>query len=95
MNTIVSFGVLLLNMIFSLVITYPDYPIRTLIIWNAAVAFFVPILFLPISRTFWTAIDIAMRPLEAHEVDWAVVYASVGRDQSQAPDHPPKQDPDN
>ena len=42
-------------------------------IGHVVLAVVVPVLFYPISRTLWTAIDIAMRPLEAHEVDWSVV----------------------
>lgn len=73
MNTIVSFGALLVSTIVLLVSTLPDAPVRTLILINVSVAAIVPLLFHPFSRTLWTAIDIAMRPLEAHEVDWTKV----------------------
>lgn len=72
-NTIVSFGVLLVSMILSVVVTFPDFPVAQLMIGHALLAIVFPILFFPISRTFWTAIDIAMRPLEPHEVDWTVL----------------------
>ena len=72
-NTIVSFGMLLATLVFSLIVTFPDFPVIPLMILHVAVAVIVPILFFPISRTLWTAIDIALRPLEPHEVDWDVV----------------------
>lgn len=78
-NTIVSFFILMVSLIIGLIVTFPDFPVRDLILWNVVVAIVVPILYLPISRTLWTAIDIGMRPLEPHEVDWAEVYASLGR----------------
>ncbi|MEM7271599.1 MAG: DUF983 domain-containing protein [Actinomycetota bacterium] len=72
-NTIVSFGILLGSLIVSLVVTFPDFPVAQLMVANIALAIAVPTLFFPVSRTLWTAIDIAMRPLEPHEVDWTVI----------------------
>lgn len=72
-NTIVSFGMLLVSLVVSFIVTFPDFPVVPLMIFHTALAILVPVLFFPISRTLWTAIDIAMRPLEPHEVDWAVV----------------------
>lgn len=73
MNTIVSFGILLLSLVVSFVVTFPDFPVVPLMVWHTLLAVLVPILFFPFSRTLWTAIDIAMRPLEPHEVDWTIV----------------------
>ncbi len=78
-NTIVSFGILLGSLAVSLVLTFPDFPVVTLMVSNIALALLVPILFFPISRTLWTAIDIAMRPLEPHEVDWQHVLPNGPR----------------
>lgn len=72
-NTIVSFGILLGSLVVSFVVTFPDFPVVPLMIGHALLATVVPILFFPISRTLWTAIDIAMRPLEPHEVDWSAI----------------------
>ncbi len=72
-NTIVSFGILLLSLVVSFVMTFPDFPVVPLMIGHALLAVLVPILFFPASRTLWTGIDIAMRPLEPHEVDWTKV----------------------
>ena len=74
MNTIMSLGILLVTLVVSLVVTFPDFPVLTLVAINVGVAAVAPVLFYPLSRMLWTAIDIAMRPLEPDEVDWTVVY---------------------
>lgn len=78
-NTIVSFGILLGSLIVSFIVTFPDFPVVPLMIGHVVLAVTVPVWFFPISRTLWTAIDIAMRPLEAHEVDWAVIATGPAR----------------
>jgi len=72
-NTIVSFGLLAATLVVAFVVTFPDFPLRTLMILALLVSIITPTVFFPVSRTLWTAIDIAMRPLEPHEVDWRVV----------------------
>ena len=64
MNTIVSFGLLGLTMVVGLVATYPDIPLVPLAAISVAVAIVVPIAFYPFSKTLWSAVDLAMRPLE-------------------------------
>lgn len=68
-NTIVSFGVLLVALVVGLVATFPEFPIAQLVTINVAVAVTAPLLFWPFSRMVWTAIDIAMRPLASGEAD--------------------------
>jgi hypothetical protein len=72
-NTIVSFGAVLVSTVVGLVSTFPDFPVLPLILVNVTVAVIVPLAFYPFSRTLWTGLDIAMRPLEPHEVDWTRV----------------------
>ncbi|MDH3299607.1 MAG: DUF983 domain-containing protein [Acidimicrobiia bacterium] len=74
MNTIMSLAMLFVTLVVSLVVTFPEFPVVKLVLINVAVATLAPILFYPLSRMLWTAIDIAMRPLEPDEVDWTVVY---------------------
>lgn len=69
-NTVVSFGAILITMMVGLIATIPDIPVVPLVLVNVAVAVIVPVAFYPVSRTLWTAIDIAMRPLEPFEIDW-------------------------
>lgn len=77
-NTIVSFAVLGIVVIVGLIATYPDGSTLRLILIAVATALLGPTLFYPMSKTLWTAIDIAMRPLEAHEVSWVEVEESFG-----------------
>lgn len=73
MNTIVTFALMAVVLGSSLYVAYPEFPMVPLLSLNIAVAVAVPLLFHPSSRTLWTAVDIMMRPLEPHEVDWAEV----------------------
>ena len=88
MNTIMSLGMLLVTLVVSLVVTFPEFPVARLVLINVAVAAVAPVLFYPLSRMLWTAIDIAMRPLEPDEVDWTVVYEHA-RGQSPIIEKPP------
>lgn len=76
-NTIVSFAALGIVVIIGLLLTYPDGSTLRLILIAVATGLIGPTIFYPMSKTLWTAIDIVMRPLEAHEVDWTQVDASL------------------
>ena len=70
MNTIVSFGALLVAVVVGFVATTPDPPVGVLIGIAVGVAVIMPVVFFPWSRTLWSAIDLLMRPLEPDdEVD--------------------------
>jgi len=64
MNTIVSFGLLLVTIGVGFAVTYPDPPVAVLLVLAVAVAGVFPVLFYPISKSLWSAIDMAMRPPE-------------------------------
>lgn len=83
-NTIVSFGAILVCLVVGLIITLPDGPIVPLIIVTVAVAVIVPLAFFPVSRTLWTGIDIAMRPLDAFELDWTKLPTGSSDDSGRA-----------
>ena len=73
MNTVVTFGAVLVTVVGGLVVTYPDTPVVPLVVVCAAVAVLLPIWFYPRSWTVWAAIDLAMRPIEAGDrvhPDW-------------------------
>jgi uncharacterized protein (DUF983 family) len=63
-NTIVSFGALAVTMAVGLAIAYPEGDLGPLLVAAVAVAVLVPLAFFPFSKTLWSAIDLAMRPLE-------------------------------
>lgn len=64
MNTVVSFGALLGTLVVGIAIMWPEPRAVPLLVSSVGVAIAVPVLFFPISRTLWSAIDLAMRPLE-------------------------------
>ena len=63
MNTIVSFAAVLLAVVLGVLLGYPD-ALTVAVVGVVATAVIVPIAFFPVSRTLWSAIDLAMRPLE-------------------------------
>lgn len=67
-NTIVSFGSLLLALIAGFLLSWPEAPGVGLLVIAVAIAAFMPVLFFPFSKTIWLAIDLIMRPLEPGEV---------------------------
>lgn len=67
-NTVVSFGSLLLTMLIIFWLTYPDVPAVLLLVSALVVAVVVPVAFFPISKTLWLAIDLQMRPPGPEEV---------------------------
>jgi uncharacterized protein (DUF983 family) len=67
-NTIVSFGTLLIALIVGFLLTWPDPPGVELFVVAVAIAGLVPLLFFPFSKTIWLAIDLIIRPLEPGEV---------------------------
>lgn len=67
-NTIVSFGALLVVLLGGFLLTYPDPPVALLVGASAAVAVIMPLVFLPFSKTVWLAVDLMLRPLEPGEV---------------------------
>jgi uncharacterized protein (DUF983 family) len=70
LNVIVSFGLLLVTLAVGIALTMPDIRTVPLIVAGGVVSTVVPVLFLPYSKTLWSAIDLAMRPLEPDdEVD--------------------------
>ena len=62
MNIIVSFALLLGVIAVGFAATYPDPPVGVLLVLAVSVAALFPVFFFPISRSLWSAIDLAMRP---------------------------------
>ena len=69
---VVNFGVMLISMAafigVGVALTLPDPDPVKLAIGGILVAVVVPIAFYPMSRTFWSAIDLWMKPLEPQEI---------------------------
>jgi uncharacterized protein (DUF983 family) len=63
-NTIASFTLLVAVIGIGFTVTYPDPPVGTLLAVAVGVAALFPVIFFPISKSLWSAIDMAMRPPE-------------------------------
>ena len=64
MNTMVSFGAVMLSVVGAFVATYDQGSVALAVSIVVAIAIIVPLAFFPVSKTLWCAIDLAMRPLE-------------------------------
>jgi uncharacterized protein (DUF983 family) len=68
----VNFGVMLLSLALfiaiGIAVTLPDPPPGKLALGGMLVGIVVPTFFYPMSRTFWSAIDLIMKPLEPSEI---------------------------
>lgn len=69
MNTIVTFSSILLTVSIGAGLTAPDVPVLKLSMITIAVGLGMSILFFPISKTLWSAVDVMMDSLEPGEVD--------------------------
>jgi len=56
--------------------SHPDGPILPILAAGAAVAVGVPVVFYPFARTIWSALDLAMTPLEGEEMAEAAEFAA-------------------
>jgi uncharacterized protein (DUF983 family) len=68
LNTAVSLAALLIVVAVGTALTAPDIPFVPVLVAAAGTALVVPLVFQPVSRTLWTAIDLAVRPIEPEEL---------------------------
>ncbi len=77
---VVNFGVMLISLaVFIAVgvaVTLPDPSAIALASGGMVVGTLVPVVFYPFSRTFWSAIDLGMKPLEPDEIETARAMTS-------------------
>ena len=64
MNTVVTFGLLLVTIAVSVALTWDDRSGLAVFLPAFLVAGLTPVLFFGSAQTLWSAIDLAMRPLE-------------------------------
>jgi len=87
LNTIVSFGTLLVVMVGTALLTWPTLNVGLLVAGSVLAITAVPIGFYPISKTLWLAFDLSVNPLRPGE--------APGRDRevvppaTVSPDHEP------
>lgn len=70
-NTILSFGSLLLVFVGGWVAFWPDVPWTALLIATVTVAGLTPLLYYPMSKSLWSAIELSYHQLEAAEQEKA------------------------
>lgn len=68
MNTVVTFGLIILSLVGFLVATAPDPPTGWWIALIGVAFGIVPVVLYPQSKTLWTAVDVLMRPPGPDEV---------------------------
>lgn len=67
-NTMVSFAALLVVVAVGTALTVPSVPLVPMLAVAMTTALIFPLAFQPVSRTLWTAIDLAVRPLEPDDL---------------------------
>lgn len=67
LNTVISFGALLVTIVTGVVLTAPDVAVAPVTAAGVAVAVLLPVLIFPLTRTLWAAVDLMMRPLDADD----------------------------
>jgi uncharacterized protein (DUF983 family) len=68
-NTIVTFALLYVVLLGGTLVMWGDVNIALLAGIATGVVLVFPVLFIPVAKTLWLAIDLAMRPVQADEVD--------------------------
>lgn len=80
MNTVVSFGSLLVTFLVAFSLTWHERRAAPVFISAGAVATIVPLVFYGPSQTLWSAVDLLMRPVEpADDVDPRWLPPTSGR----------------
>jgi uncharacterized protein (DUF983 family) len=67
-NTIITFGVIIVAGGSAMIATSPDIPTVQIVIGLVIAAVVVPVLIYPVTYTLWQALDLAMRPPEPGDV---------------------------
>jgi len=77
-NTIVTFTLLYVVLLGGTLLMWGDVRVGLLAALSAAVVLVFPVLFVPFAKTLWLAIDLAMRPVQADEIDAAWFPGGAG-----------------
>jgi uncharacterized protein (DUF983 family) len=67
-NIIITFATIAITLLTVTALTYPNLPVLPFMISLIAVGVLLPLLIHPSTCTMWSAVDLAMRPLEADDV---------------------------
>ena len=78
-NVAVTEACLLVCLVAGVALTLPDPPVLKLAVAGVTAAVLVPVLGYPFSKTLWSAIDLAMHPLETWEEAEQIVRRPTDR----------------
>lgn len=67
-NTAISFGTFLLLFVGGIALTWPEVPWTILGVVTITAMAIVPLVFYPLSKTIWMALELSWHPLEDHEI---------------------------
>ena len=70
-NTVVIFATFLVTFGGLILLTWPDVPWAVVLVLTLIVNLVVPIVFYPLSKTVWLALEMSWHPLEPEEIDAA------------------------
>jgi uncharacterized protein (DUF983 family) len=80
MNIGATFALIAVLLLVGFIASYPDVAVVPMLVVGAFICFIFPAVFHPISYTLWTAIDIAMHPLDAADVAESDIALTIGDD---------------
>ena len=83
-NMAAFLGVFLLMVVGGLALTWPDVPWVSLTIATVVVGLVLPVVFYPISKSIWSGMVLAVRPLEPEEQAAAEACLGGGGSSSEA-----------
>jgi hypothetical protein len=75
-NTAVAFGTFLLLFVGGIALTWPNVPWAALGVITVVAMAVVPLLFYPLSKTTWMALELSWHPLEDEEIAEAAARAT-------------------
>lgn len=75
-NTAVIFGTFLFMFGGLVLVTWPDVPWVVVLVVTLAANALIPVIFYPVSKTLWLAIELSWHPLEPGEVEAAAARAA-------------------
>ncbi len=68
-NLVVSESIPIIGIVVTWVLTYPNPPVLAMTVGGMIGAVILPLLFFPLSRTLWLALDLSFRPVDIHELN--------------------------
>ena len=79
-NTTITFASILTVFVLGMVLTWPDVPWTILLVITVFVAGVVPVVWYPLSKTVWQAIELSYHQLEDQEILSAMQYLASRSD---------------